>query len=188
MTKQTHIYHGDLSTWMPLVSVWRKVSGVWQKDVMPWIKTSGTWKQCMDYGSEVVVEFEGSTQNITYNTTTWDAYRNLEITGRNQGDELTLDFDYSFSITAGSVTGRVFYRINGGSWVSVTGYLTSSTSGNFSITGVDDNDSVDIRLYLYNNVDSECSLSVETTGGRITTGTGTVAVGSEVSWGIAFVP
>ena len=185
MTKKTYIR--DDGIWLPLLSVWRKVSGTWQKDVVPWIRAGGTWQDCMEYGANIKLAFESSTHWTTFNSTTMDAYRELEISGRQPGNVLTIDFNYTYTLTSGSVIARIYSRIDGGIWTAQTGFMDSSESGTIRLYGIDDEDTIDIRLYLWNGVSPIANLQVEVDSGFLTTGEGNVSVSSPTSWEVGFL-
>lgn len=185
----------DASGWQACTNVWVKDASGWHDNVIPYrlfdLPIIGKiWVECMSYGYDVDINFENSTHNITWTSSTWDAYREVEIAGMKSGDILRLDFDYTYTISSGSCTAVIYTRINGGSWVRKTNYMTSSDSGSITLTGIDDNDTVDTRLYLYNNVGSNANLSIELDddGSYLTTGDGTVVVGTPSTWSIGFLP
>ena len=133
----------------------------------------------------------GSTIVVDYNDTITEPasnyyYRELTITGRNTSDVISVTFNYSYTeIEAGKAT--IYSSINSTSVWDVEANLLNSGSGSFTVTDIDNNDVVRIRLYLtfpipglnrfYCNIDSAA----------ITTGSGTISVSGTTGWAYNYI-
>jgi len=127
--------------------------------------------------SDIDIEFEGTT-DYGEGSNPDDGFRNVIITGRQEGDVIDLNFQASCVIT-GNCTATVYYRKNGGAWQQVAQFTSTNTGTNEQVPNIDYNDTVDIRC------ESEISGlgdSVTTTAllinGTFDSGSGSITVNS----------
>ena len=127
-------------------------------------------------GSNIVVDFSNTTTYITNTTADKDGYKSVVMTGRDTGDVFTLNLTTQFTEELGAIAfGSVSYRRNGGLWSELQAYSAPGSSSE-SITLIDDNDTIEIRVGINGSLKGSgtSTLRATLTGGTITTGTGTV--------------
>lgn len=138
------------------------------------------------HGSTIVVDFNNT---ITYTTNTAsdkNAYRSLDITGRQSGDIITLTLTSAFSETAGTVLGYTYYSINStSSWTLLRSFSSTTSPVSDSIAGVDYNDVVRIRMDVYAVKTGTGWIQTVLTGGSFTTGSGTITASGTTTWNLS---
>jgi len=131
--------------------------------------------------STITIKFAASTTMITDTDFTKDGYRGIIFTGRQNGDVINVNISHQFS-NAVYAEAKVYYRINGGSWVQVHSY-SSNGSGTDSIPNIDYNDTVDVRLYVNTTaIGGAGTLSVTLTGGTFVSGGGSISPTTPLSF------
>ena len=136
-------------------------------------------------GSNIVVDYNNSITYFTNVQADKDGYRGLVMTGRESGDIFTATMEQTYT-ELGGASGfyTLSYRKNGAaSWASL-GAGGTPVIVQRSITGIDSNDTVDIRLAVSVGLKDPgtATLKVDLTGGTITTGSGTVTASGTTSW------
>lgn len=138
----------------------------------------------LTFGSNVIYDYSDSTSNYSTTTSTnIDQYKSLVISGRQSGQVYTLNFNVSFVKDSEICTAEVYKNINGSGWSTIWGPYTSGSSGSISISGIDYDDTVQLRLRLTGfRTTPNASLTLSLNGGSVTTGTGTVTSSGTTSW------
>ena len=141
-----------------------------------------------------VLTSRGSITVTSSSSTFYDGYARYNHTPHSSPNIITMTFNYDISAYAFSSYADVtlFYRKNGGSWQFVDNVVASTfsssvtTSGSFSVTLVDYNDTVDVRAlhYAYNPGPDQTYSSVITTGGSVTSGSGSVSATSPTEYAV----
>ena len=135
----------------------------------------------------------GSTTVITSTSLHYNAYRLINHTPHSSPNVITMTFHYQLYAFATSsyFTGAIWYSKNStSSWTLVDEVIASSFSkmntknGNFSVLLVDYNDVVRIRIDMQTGASGPTSGygEVTTTGGSVTSGSGTVQTTSPTTW------
>jgi len=120
------------------------------------------------YGAEIKVSYNASTTTITDTTLILDQYKALDISGTASGIFYKINLSFSSNISD-SGTVKAYYRKNGGSWIQMYADSFGSGSGSFGITGLDYDDTIDIRLYAeVSGFDMSSTITATLTGGSIT--------------------
>lgn len=143
-----------------------------------------------------VLTSRGSITVTDSSSTDYDGYARFNHTPHSPPNIITMTFNYDMSAYAfadyADVT--IYYRKNGSGWsevdsLSASFLSTTSTtvSGSFSVTLVDYNDTVDVRVLHYigsSGFDSTYT-SVVTTGGSVTSGSGSVTTTSPTEYAVS---
>jgi len=136
------------------------------------------------YSAGWVVDYTNSPTYTTNYAYEKDWYDSLTITGRQSGQIATLTLNATFNENNPSVLAQVYYSKNSTtSWTSL-GSWSSYFSGSLSITNVDYNDVIRIRMAIIaiGAPGSNGDINTTLTGGTMTSGTGSVTASGSVSW------
>lgn len=126
----------------------------------------------------VTMKFASSTTYIVNNSDYQEGYRAVLFSERESGDIMDISLNASGSVT-GFGSREVFYRKNGGSWISL------AVDGPVIIPGVDYNDTIEVGISASaTGSGSVASQNIELAGLFFVQGTGTVSIESPNSFSV----
>lgn len=135
------------------------------------------------YSAGWVFDFAGSPTYTINNNYEKDVYDSLVFTGRQSGQIATLNLEATFNENNPSAFSQVWYSKNSGSWISLGSWTFSMFETPLSITNVDYNDDIRIRMHLLAyGLSGNGDFNTFLTGGTMTTGSGSVTASGSTSW------
>jgi len=141
--------------------------------------------------STIIVDFSGSTTVIMNSSDEYEAYKAMVMTGRQSGDEITLNFSTTATISSsGPATATIYSSINSTSSWTLEKTFTVTDSDTFTVTGIDYNDVVRIKvkLIIIDDESDSIDLDVQVTGGSFQSGSGSIRALGTTTWNSIISP